>query len=145
MILLLLIVFASVVAFGVKFALVQATNGVERQVGSRFRAAEQIAGVGRVPADWVGRAERRVRRRHRLQALLGRGEELTGDVLTERIRADVLERLDDLERFFTLGPYTQSPEAKELLVERFSAARDRWQSEPWHLIEPEAETTDASR
>ncbi len=109
MLLLLAVLFVALALFGVKFATRYASRVGGKTVTARFEAAEALLKRGEIPTSWL--------RRRRAEA-----ED------SEQIKATLIERLDELNRFFASCPFFKDGDARTLMLNQLRQIGEQWRA-----------------
>ncbi|MBV7328355.1 respiratory nitrate reductase subunit gamma [Chloroflexi bacterium TSY] len=94
---------------------------IDGSITVHFRAAEAITANHQLPEEWITEIKRKVDRK-------------TFDLFKRHKRSGidlVLEKLDKTIQFFEEGSFYADDEAKKLLLEELTDARNRWAQMTW--------------
>lgn len=93
----------------------------ERMITGYFQSAEALLERDKLPDDWNARLTTMAKRRAILERLLPFGPE------RNPARAYLMKRIKRLHKFFGKCPFVESPEAREMLLDRLDVVIDRWE------------------
>lgn len=98
----------------------------ERLLTRYFRDLEAIVEHDTLPATWENQL-RLVAHGRRMGRRFGSESDVQGSPREEVAKSLLIEKIRRLQNYFEGSPFVESPEARELLLEKLEAVAKRWQ------------------